>query len=221
MSEMDERKPPPHAPPLNEDPGRDKLLEYLPTGLTVLTTGLATIGGLTGGIARMLRNNPGLSLVTLLAASCAILAALLAQVWRRDLRTSRLLVVVSILLFVASVSLGSWLAVDTASARDRPSLSAKLSTTADGEWAIEGAAAASGLAARDSLQLFIYAIPESSAPRSKLFFVTAGPNAEGVASQNLSAPLPRDQVYRSIVVTAAVGDGHDGATQPRSKSPQA
>jgi len=189
------------------DPGNDKLLDNLPTSLAVLTTALAAFGGLTGGIARMLRNNPVWSLITLLTAVGAVLTALLAQYWRAaHPHRSRGLIVTSILLFVGAVSFGCWLAVDTAGKRDRPGLTAKLSQSNTGAWSIEGTAAASGLAARDSVRLFIYAIPRNDAKtRTKLYFVTAGPNAEGVASQTFSVPLPKGRAYRSIVVTAAVG----------------
>lgn len=188
------------------DASRSKLLEYLPTSLAVLTASLGAIGGLTGGIARMFRNNPDLALLTLSLAIAAILAALLAQFWHRNTRRSSILVAAAILLFVGSVALGSYLAVDTARVTDRPSLTARLTQTPTAGWAIEGTAGASGLAAGGSLQLFIYAIPENAEKRSKLLFVTAGPNAEGVASQTFSVPLPTDMSYRSIVVTAALGD---------------
>jgi hypothetical protein len=189
------------------DSSRDKLVEYLPTALTAVTTALAAIGGLTGGIARMLRNNPALSLITLLAAVAAILAALLAQYWRGRPRVFRTLIIASIALFIGAVALGCWLAVDTVGERDRPGLTAKLTQNDAGAWSIEGTAAASGLAARDSLQVFIYAIPPNETqPRPKLYFVTAGPNADGTASQTFSVPLPDKRNVRSIVVTAAVGD---------------
>lgn len=56
------------------------------------------------------------------------------------------------------------------------------------------------------MQVYIYAIPEDvDVPRTQLFFVTAGPNADGTVEQDFSIPVP-DGNYQSFVVTAALGD---------------
>lgn len=190
----------------SEDSGRDKLLEFLPTSLAVVTGALTAVGGLTGGIARMFRNNPTMALVTLLLAVAAILLALFAR-FHQDPRSANRLLAAAMIAFAISLSASMYLAVDTAKVTDRPSLSAELTQTGAGDWTLEGSASASGLKASGSMQVYIYAIPRGDdEPRTQLFFVTAGPTSDGVAVQKFSVPVPTSRSYRSFVVTAALGD---------------
>jgi hypothetical protein len=184
-----------------------RILELLPSSLALLIAALGTVGGLTGGISRVFRNNPALGLVCLLFAIVAILLAVLPRVAHHHRWVTPSLVTFSLLSFVLATGLGLYLAVDTAQETDRPNLSANLVETPSGQWILEGSASASGLAADGSMQVYIYAIPEDrDQPRSQLFFVTAGPGSDGVARQTFSVPLPGDRAYDSFVVTAALGD---------------
>lgn len=186
----------------------EKVVAMLPAGLAALTTALAAVGGLTGGIARMFRNNPDLAIGVLLLMVGAVLVALVAQFivgWHAS--GARALVALGILCFVTSLAGGMWMAVDTAKETDRPNLSAELTKTSDGRWTIKGTASASGLRASGSLQVYLYGYPASdSGARTKLASASAGPNAEGIATQAFNVPLPVDQEYVSFVVTAAVGE---------------
>jgi hypothetical protein len=189
--------------------GREKVLELLPTGLTILTTALAAVGGLTGGIARMFRNNPDTASRVFVAIVLAIGLALVAQFIGPGLRfrwVSVSLVLASIALF--SVALGDALlmAVHTANVTDRPSLNAELEQSADGLWFIRGDASASGLTADGSLQVYVYAYPANGTVRTQLLQVTAGPDGDGVATQEFAVPAPSGAEYQSIVLTAAVGE---------------
>ena len=188
-----------------EERGLEKLEAVLPTSLAVVTGLLTTLGGVTGGYARMFRNQPFLAYVTLGLAIAAIVLALTAQLLGREpLRRHRWLMAVSLSAFSASLLMGTVLAVETAGQGDRPGLTAKLTQSASGTWFLEGTATASGMEADGSLRVFIYAKAAGRGqPITELFHVTAGPNSEGVARQPFTVPLPAG-AHRSFVVTAAV-----------------
>src|SRR5688500_12522430 len=80
---------------MSNSEGSRSLLDYLPAALAVITGLLGAVGGLTGGIARMLRNNPGAALATLFAGVAAIILALAAQGLRRRPHWARGLVLVA------------------------------------------------------------------------------------------------------------------------------
>jgi hypothetical protein len=209
----------------------DKLFVYLPAGLTALTAAMGAVGGLTGGIPRMLRNDPVQARWTLALVVASVGLALLAQLlhgvgdapggreeqhqhgrlrgaWRWTSRRSNLktlLVSMSILLFTGSLAFGTVMAVASASTTDRPSLSAELSRASDGHWVLKGTAGASGLKASDALAVYVYAYPvDEDEDQVRLLKMRAGSNADGVASHSFTVPLPTDRPYRSFVVTASV-----------------
>lgn len=191
---------------LNEQ--EQKVLATLPAGLAALTTALAAVGGLTGGIARMFRNNATLAVVVLLLMIGAVLLALLAQLIQEQWTwLARGFVAAGILCFVASLAGGMWMAVDTAQETDRPNLSAELDQGDDGQWFLKGTASTSGLEASGSLQVYLYAYSSGDGSvRTKLASASVGPNAEGVATQSFNIPIPDDRDYVSLVATAAVGE---------------
>src|SRR5688572_16792549 len=121
--------------------GREKVLELLPTGLTILTTALAAVGGLTGGLAPTVRNDPDAASRVFVVIVLAVGLALVAQFMGPGVRlrwVSVSLVLGSIALF--SVALGDALlmAVHTANVTDRPSLNAELEQSTDGLWFVRG-----------------------------------------------------------------------------------
>jgi hypothetical protein len=186
---------------------RNRLLEVLPASLAVMVALLGAVGGVTGGISRMVRNNPELALATLVLAIVAVLFAVLSLLPHRLIWAAGVLVPLSLVAFALSLGTGVWLAVDTTNEADRPSLAVKVVQTRAGVWTLRGTAAASGLPADGSMQIYVYALPEDEdESRSQLFYVTAGPDAAGVARQAFRLPLPDDRAYRSFVVTAALGD---------------
>lgn len=213
------------------------LLDYLPTTLTVLTGTLGAVGGLTGGIARMFRNEQGLATVILVLAVLSIFLAFASQAtrpdklaipttpWQRFVKFIRLSVVLLVLAITCSLfSLvgGVSLAVQVASLADRPSLGAEFVQLSDGQWAIEGEASSSGLEAESSMVVYLYAI-RSNGKSNQMYLARAGPNADGVASQSFSLPLPKKGSYTAVVATANIGNLPrlcDGTALRRSGDPR-
>lgn len=188
----------------------DKVLAFLPTGLTVLVSTLAIVGGLTGGIARMFRNNAELASGSFIAVTIAIGCALAGYLLSAMQHTypARIAAAVGIGLFVIGLAGGLFTAVATAGIEDRPRLSASF-TIEDDQWLVEGSVSASGFRATETIHTYVYAYMRSRDPgrspkRINLLRASAGPDAEGVAQQDFVVPVPTDQEIVSLVVTASV-----------------
>jgi hypothetical protein len=192
------------------DSATANIATYLAGGLVAVTTLLTTLGGLTGGLARMIRNNQHDAKAVFLVAFAAVVLALVAQVASKAngmVWLKLAVLAVSTILFSVSTIWGIGLAVDNSTIEDRPSLSAQLVSTDAGLWAIKGSASTSGLRADERMQVLVYAYSEEDgvfAP-ARLFYAAAGPNADGVATETFEVPVPA-RAFDAFAVTANIGD---------------
>ncbi len=193
------------------------LAAKLTGGIVVLTGLLTAIGGYTGGVARIMRNDPlmvqGLLEMVFVAVVFALVAMSIthhSRVWKLQGQPIR---IIRLVLLAASV----WIlfsavakALDAATltvteTADRPALSAQLVENEMGAWSVTGNAETYGLSPDDRMQVLVYGVlPDTDEPQ-RILFVTTGPDPDGVASESFEAPIPH-RLFEAIVVTTSNGN---------------
>ena len=181
---------------------------WLGGGLVLFTASLGAVGGLTGGIARMFRNNslPGIS-VAIGLVLLAVALAVTARLWPLNpLKVTAL--AVSMVLFVAGTIAALDLMVKSSHTRDRPELEVQLSSEKESEWVMKVQSSSSGLDADDQLLVLVYGQPK--VPRR------TGPQSVPLATPAPSSPSP-SPASRSPSLTARSPspDAHGGAKARR------
>lgn len=192
----------------NQDPAFLGLAQWLSGGFVLLTGLLTAVGSYTGGVARILRNDPSQLLQSLVGVFIAVILGVVAGEVARarpDAKALKsVLLIAGVASFLASMYWAISAAADSSSLKDRPSLSAQLVANDRGVWSVKGTAATSGLKSDDRLQVLVYALPAGGDDPVRIFFVTTGPNSDGVVSENFETPIP-DGKFDVIVVTANTG----------------
>lgn len=199
----------------NKDRQFAGLATWLSAGIVALT-GLITAGGAyTGGVTRILRNDPDLLGIAVLCVFAAVVFAMLAiginhhsRIWKlegRSIPVLRLaLLATSIGSFLGAMLVAMLAATYSAAGNDRPSLSAQLVPNEMGGWSVTGQAGAGGMRYEQRMQVLVYGVlPDTETPQ-RIFFATIGPDPDGAASESFEAPLPHRK-YEAIVVTANHG----------------
>lgn len=184
------------------------LAAWLSGGFVLMTGLLTAVGSYTGGVARIMRNDPGHFRLALIGAFVAVLLGVVAAEVAKAKRSS-LLLTSGLLVAGVAVFLGSMYAAISAAAysstlNDRPSLDAQLVSRDRGVWAVRGTAATSGLESDGRLQVLVYGVPAEGGDPVRLLFLTSGPDADGVAEADFRVPLPRGD-FDAFVVTANTG----------------
>jgi hypothetical protein len=215
--------------PEQETPSDSRVADWakwLTGGFALLTGVLAIVGTYTGGIGRILRNDPWL----FIASVFGVIIAVILGLWAGELtkkpdqqhaggdgrkgtdaeqprpggRRSWQALGAGIIIFLVSILVAMYIAAVSASTPDRPTLSAHLVASGERGWSVKGTAAATGLKTDGQLQLLVYAIPQQDQTPLPLIYTVTGPNSDGVASTSFEAPLPEGE-WTQIIVTANSG----------------
>lgn len=185
----------------DEGPVPSALATVLAGLFTALATILGFVGGATGGLARMIRNEPQSALLALalIVASIAggFLARYLGGLWRPVLLTA------ASILFVVGVSISLFAEVHVMSSSDRPALIASWKTASGLE--LSGSTKASGLKATDQIQVAIYGMSSDNSNLETLYYSKTGPNSDGEVDHSFSVPVVTSR-YKLVLVTANLGD---------------
>jgi hypothetical protein len=189
------------------------LAAWLSGGFVLLTGLLAAVGSYTGGVARIMRNDPGSFRLALLGVLAAVFFGVVAgevakstwSKWKRaKVGVQYILLLLGIGIFLVSMYGAVSAAAYSSTLEDRPSLNAQLAASDLRIWSVKGTAATSGLASDERLQVLVYGVPSGSGDPVRIFFITTGPNSDGLASETFEAPLPAGE-FDAIVVTANTG----------------
>jgi hypothetical protein len=176
----------------------DKLAQLLAGGYAVLTAVLTVVGGLKGGLGRILLNHPwltGLGILSLLAAiALALIAAHVVDSSDADKKTLRVtLVVISLVLFTVGIALFLFAEVFVTGDNQRPTITTKTSISA-GASTLEGQVKAAGVKAKEWVYVSVNGFQEMPLAtkrvrttghvgrpfkRSILYQTRAGPDLEG------------------------------------------
>lgn len=149
----------------------------------LLTTTLAAVGGVTGGIARMFRNSGDLEIFAALAlVLVGVLLAVCSQLPDRKKNPwiPVWFLVPSIMAFGVGIFWSIGLMVNATQKQDRPTLNGQLVADANAGWLLKIQATASGLRADDQLQVLVYEQPKGGVkakPPTPLPSVQALPSA--------------------------------------------
>ncbi|KHL13187.1 hypothetical protein CLV56_3212 [Mumia flava] len=196
-------------------PPKDPTAEWarvLSTGFVLVTGLLTAVGGYTGGIGRILRNDPWRLALAMIGIGLAVALGVVAtQIPRINQRSKRelsvwepILTIGAIVVFLAAMGSGITAAAYSSTLKDRPSLSAHLVRTDAGGWSVRGEAATSGLASADRLQILVYGVPSDGGDPVRIYFATTGPDPDGIVAEQFEAPLP-DGAFDAFVATANTG----------------
>jgi type IV secretory pathway VirB2 component (pilin) len=171
--------------------GLDKLAQLLAGGYAVLTAVLTVIGGLKGGLGRILLNHPVWTAVGITSLLVAIFLALLSAhvVPTSGTKANNFLrlalVVSSLLLF--GLGIGAFANAEFLVTEDnqRPTITTKTSISADSS-TLEGHVTAAGIEGKEWIYVSVNGFQERSTAtaqtktkRSLLYQTRAGPNLEG------------------------------------------
>jgi hypothetical protein len=187
------------------------LAAWLAGGFVVLTGLLTAVGSYTGGVARMVRNDPTEAILVFVGVFVAVVLGVVAgevakagagEKWGAHLW----LMLAGLIVFFVSLVVALRIAVESSAREDRPSLNAQLVASDLRMWSVKGTAGTSGLRTDERLQVLVYGVLPDSDDAIRLFFSTAGPNSDGVASESFEVPLPTDVDFEAIVVTANTGN---------------
>lgn len=205
----------PNEPAVSQESAFAGLATWLSGGFVLLTGLLTAIGSYSGGVARMIRNDPGhfqYALIAVFAAvACGVVAGAIAKARPQEKVITSILLVVGTGIFFWAMWYAISAAAYSSTLADRPSINAQLVASDLRVWSVKGTAATSGLQSGERLQVLVYGVPANGGRPVRIFFVTTGPNSDGVVSESFEVPLP-DVKLRAIVATANTG------TLPRSCS---
>jgi hypothetical protein len=153
-------------------------------GLALLITALGAFAGLTGGVARMLRNQPVASPFAIGLVVVAIFLALASKVmW------TRWLLLAAALATTVGIVWALTLMVNTTSGTDLPQAAAKFSEIKTGGLLLSGTVSATSMKSNAPLQVVVYEQPEAGAVR-RLYFGATGADQEGSAKQSFEIIIP-------------------------------
>ena len=214
--------------------GRVAVATTLATGITVLVATVGLFGGLTGAVARLVRNYPveagGAIVAVIVSVALAVVARLVAAgvgdkkapgilvAQERRPYWSTAILWLSVLLLAVGLTALVALLVATIGKDDRPSVSGQSTRDAtSGVASVAGTAKAGGLAAEDAIRIVVISFAAGQTEEgTQLYYAVVGPNPDGVVDHSFTVMLPDDA--RSVVITAgndaADTSGAPGTCQP-------
>lgn len=198
-------------------------LAQLALGLIpVLIAGLAAIGGATGGLSRLFRDQNRTATVAftlvLLSVVLAALSRALSAAPRAGTSTPRsgsdlraigkgTLLLLSVVVLFAGIFLAVHAQIRVMGTSQAPEVSGAVRR--DGkEYLFEGNVKASGVTSDRRVTIFAYQTNDDADTVGKpvLLSSSSGPNADGVVDVPLRIPVSDDSQYKLVVLTAVLGE---------------
>jgi hypothetical protein len=197
----------------------DGAATWLVASFTTLTAGLTAFGAVSGGLTRMLRNYPGLSVWGAILASVAIGIGL-GMTLSRPIRITggtvdsitarRWLLRIGVLFFVIGLTLAVTAATQAPHGRERPQITASLNY--ENGLTLVGEVKASDLRWTDFMEVSVLAawISEDSPnsirweSRKFLYISHTGPDADGNVNLALRVPIRTEKRWNIIQVAGSI-----------------
>ncbi len=170
-------------------------------GVTVIAAVFTLFGGLTGAVARMVRNHmiltPLFLGLTVLSVALAIMGRLALHSIKQDrgLRANTLALWTSAIFFTIGSIASVILMTISIGENDRPSVTAKLTQDAEGVVTVSGTAEVGGLNADEEVYIGI------KTGDLRRYYATVGANQDGAVSHEFSVVLGKN--VTEVVVTAS------------------
>jgi hypothetical protein len=218
------------ATPFDEAVGLDRLAKILLAVVPALTVALAAIGGATGGLARLFRDQTGAARASIALVFVSFALAALARrpvttpgghvgkrVRRRDLRAGMLLI--SALTLVVGIAWAVDAQIAVMGRGQAPAVTGSVTPTSSGD-ALDAHVVATGV--RSSNRIVVLAFESSDehgdtqSRKVPLYYSKTGPDADGQVDVHVVAQVPTSdlQAFPYVFVTAVLGEDQrdcDGA----------
>lgn len=201
-------QPPEEAAPASTPQPSDtdnQVFTLLLAGVATLTTALGLVGTATGQVARMYRNYPGLTFVSVILVLIAFAVGLFALIlWPTSKQPPRPMLVVAAGALVVGLVLGFSALFLSMSKSDRPSIDAKTTVVADGGGLVQldATVEAGGARSDGTLVMVVNGVgPTTGDTITRLYYGKNGPNADGQLTDSVSLLLD-PTIYQEVRVYA-------------------
>jgi hypothetical protein len=232
---------PPTPGPRAADPDKqleslDSAATWLVGSFTTLAAGLAAFGAVSGGLTRMLRNYPGVSLWAAILTSVAIGFGITAKTVTKLMRipgatveptTGRIwLIRMGVLLFIVGLTLAVAAATQAPRGRERPQITASLNY--DNGLTLIGEVKASDLRWDDFMEVWVLAAKlvtdRSDAvgweAQRFLYISHTGPDTDGNVNLALRVPIRAERDWNILQVAASIERERHGFPKCEPTAPE-
>jgi hypothetical protein len=165
-------------------------------GIGSITAAFGVVGTVTGGLERVFRNHPKAALALIVFGAVVVAFGIVGPAVTARIPDAALMY--GTIALVAAGAWLSWLVVDGASTKERPSVSGSLSATAD-QVTVKAQVEAGGL--KSSEHMLIKVEGERYGDDTVLYVARVGPNSEGKVKAPVETVVPR-AAYGELIVSA-------------------
>jgi hypothetical protein len=204
--------------PVTDGTSLDNTATILVGGFTALAAALTAFGAVSGGLTRMLRNYPGLSLTAAILISLAIGFGIAAKtaISGGKTRLAQKLIILGVLSFVGGLGFATGAATQAPSGLERPEITARLSYE-DG-LTLVGEVKASDLRWTDFVEVTVLAAkltvdkPGEIDWRSQHFLYVShtGPDTDGKVDITFHVPIRVEESWNVLQVTGVIAQRPTG-----------
>ena len=181
------------APPPSPSSGVTKIFAG---GIGSITAAFGVVGAVTGGLERVFRNHPKAALALIVLGAVIVGFGIVGPAVSKKIPDGAL--VFGTIAIVAAGAWLSWLIVEGASTKERPSVTGSLAATAD-QVTVKGQIEAGGL--KSSEHMLIKVEGEQAGNDTVVYVARVGPNSEGKVKAPVETVVPR-AAYSELIVSA-------------------